>query len=206
MSDETPRERRQQRTRDAILQAAATMIRQDGIEKLSLRKIADRIDYSPAGLYEYFSNKDAIVEAVCMQANERLLEYLSRTQGADHPIERLEEVGLAYVQFAREEPELFMLLFNTLEGPTQLPSEDNVDPNDAFSIPYFAVKAAADQGLIAAKDHNKVIEITYSMWAFVHGMAVLQITYLKDFALEYEIVDERAMRTYFYGLVNDSPS
>lgn len=52
----TPRERRAQRTRDAILEAARGIISKKGVEALSIRSIADAIDYSPAGLYEYFGS------------------------------------------------------------------------------------------------------------------------------------------------------
>ena len=57
----TPRERRAQRTRDAILEAARQIIGKDGIDGLSTRGIADAIDYSPAGLYEYFGSKEEII-------------------------------------------------------------------------------------------------------------------------------------------------
>ena len=56
----TPRQRRHLRTKDAILDAARQIIATEGAEKLSMRAIAKRIDYSPAGLYEYFGSKDVL--------------------------------------------------------------------------------------------------------------------------------------------------
>ena len=86
----SPRAKRHQRTRDAILEAARHIVHEDGIGGLSMREIARRIEYSPAGLYEYFGSKEEIIDAICeegfrrltMQAPEPNLRRLLRTQ---HP-------------------------------------------------------------------------------------------------------------------------
>jgi AcrR family transcriptional regulator len=54
MDELTPRQRRHLRTKDAILDAARQIIAEEGADNLSMRGIAERIDYSAAGLYEYF--------------------------------------------------------------------------------------------------------------------------------------------------------
>ncbi|NJN55580.1 MAG: helix-turn-helix transcriptional regulator, partial [Anaerolineae bacterium] len=58
MDELTPRERRHLRTKDAILDAARLIIKEQGADALSIRAIAEQIDYSPAGLYEYFGSKE----------------------------------------------------------------------------------------------------------------------------------------------------
>ena len=68
----TPRQRRQARTRQTILDAAVEIIDERGAEALSLREVARRADYSPAGLYEYFDGKEAIAAAVCDEGFARL--------------------------------------------------------------------------------------------------------------------------------------
>ena len=73
----SPRERRHQRTQQAILDAALEIIHEKGVDGLSIRAIADKIDYSPAGLYEYYGSKEEIIAALCMQGLERFGRHLA---------------------------------------------------------------------------------------------------------------------------------
>ena len=59
-----PRTKRHLRTKQAILDAARQIIAEEGPAALSMRALADRIDYSAAGLYEYFGSKEEIIAAV----------------------------------------------------------------------------------------------------------------------------------------------
>ncbi len=64
--------RRHVRTKQAILDAALEIVIQNGPAALSMRSLAERIDYSPAGLYEYFSSKEEIISAVCDEGQRML--------------------------------------------------------------------------------------------------------------------------------------
>ena len=96
-----PRERRQERTRQAIINSALHLIREKGPNELSLREVARRIDYSPAGLYEYFDSKEDLVQAVCSEAEGRLRDALQSVDPTLETVEYLVELGLAYIRFAR---------------------------------------------------------------------------------------------------------
>ncbi|MGB1286002.1 MAG: TetR/AcrR family transcriptional regulator [Aggregatilineales bacterium] len=202
MSQKTPRERRHQRTRDAILSAAVTLIRVEGADKLSLRAIAREIDYSPAGLYEYFGSKDDIINAVCQQGNDRLIRYLKGADATQSITDHLVNIGLAYVRFAHDNPEMFTLMFSTLPGPDELPEPEDLSSEDAFTVAYQAVQAGIDAGIIAIRDDYDTLDIAYSLWAFVHGMAVLQVTHLRDFAMDYECIDRQALQAFIRGLAD----
>ena len=110
----TPRERRHQKTKQAILQAAQDIIAEKGADGLSLREIAQRIDYSPAGLYEYFNSKDEIIAAVCVEELEQFSTYLNRVPTGLPPAERIIQLGQAYLDFARNYPEQFVFIFTML--------------------------------------------------------------------------------------------
>ena len=75
------RQKRHQRMRSRILDNARALVHENGFEKLSLRAIARRVDYSPAGLYEYFDGKDAIIDALCEATDEQLAEAMQQAQG-----------------------------------------------------------------------------------------------------------------------------
>ncbi len=83
------RQRRHVRTKQAILDAALEIVIQDGPAALSMRALAERIDYSPAGLYEYFGSKEEIIAAVCDEGQRMLYEAMDRVNGGLPPVERL---------------------------------------------------------------------------------------------------------------------
>ena len=71
------KEQRTQRIRSRIIDAARTLVVENGFEHLSLRGIARRVGYSPAALYEYYDSKDSILEDLCRTIDEHLI---SKTQ------------------------------------------------------------------------------------------------------------------------------
>lgn len=202
MTELDPRERRHANTRQAILDAARQLVRRNGIESLSMRKIARQIDYSAAGLYEYFSSKEELIGTLCGDADARLGGYLQRVPADLPPRQRLVELGLAYVQFALENPELFELLFTyTLSSRASL--QEPYPVGSSYAVLAGAVEEMAEAGVF--DPHSVGVEgITYSFWAFVHGMATLRLTYLKEFDADFSVVNRWALERYFDGLVQPS--
>ncbi len=169
----TPRERRHQKTKQAILQAAQDIITEKGVDGLSLREIAQRIDYSPAGLYEYFNSKDDIIIAVCAEEFERFGAYLNRVPADLDPAERIIQLGQAYLDFARNSPEHFRFIFTTVppdkESDTTLTAE-----NTPYNILRQAIQTYVEAEQIVLPAEYTIDDMTYIFWAKVHGMAMLQ--------------------------------
>jgi AcrR family transcriptional regulator len=203
MAKRTAREKRHERTRDEILNAALGLILENGIDNLSMRELARRVDYSPAGLYEYFGGKDEIIMAVCLEGDSRLAAFLKAVP-LDLPLrEYLIELGLAYVRFARQNPEHFTVLFtNRIPGLTVLPDDHDVThPEDSFSILLHAIKTGIADGLIVSVEGYSAVELSYSLWAMVHGMATLQVSYLRDLVLDFESADRHTLEIFITGLI-----
>jgi AcrR family transcriptional regulator len=198
----TPRERRQERTRQAIIHSALRLIREKGPNELSLREVARRIDYSPAGLYEYFDSKEDLIQAVCSEADDRLRAALESVDPALESGEYLVELGLAYIRFARQQPEHFTFLFTRLESesPVESPDEFEIDPQSSFMILYDAVQKAIEVGVLQTSQGFGVMEISYSLWSLVHGMAMLQTQSLQGFPIDFERTDREAMERFLRGL------
>ena len=200
----TPRERRQERTRQEILSTALKLIVEKGADNLSLREIARRIDYSPAGLYEYFGSKEAIIDAVCSEGNERFFAMLDAIPQTLPPLEYLLELGMAYLNFARQNPEQFLFLLQNrkMEGE-DLPSDFTVDALKAdatFMLLYNGVQHAIDAGLIRTEENFGALEISYSVWALVHGQASLEVRHLEYLPIDFAEIDRRALATFIRGL------
>jgi AcrR family transcriptional regulator len=199
---ETPRERRSERTRQTILDTALALIIEKGLNKLSLREIARRVDYSPAGLYEYFGSKDEIVEAVIRDASERFFAHLNRVSKT-LPVEGyLTELGMAYIEFAQLNPDHFMLMFTHHQAMPDIDLESYAPDaeNDSYGLLMHGVQRALDEGLIKGRKGYGKVEITYSLWSLVHGMAMLQATYLRPVKWDFITTDRHALARFIEGL------
>lgn len=205
--DLTPRERRHQRTQHAIIEAARHIIRETGVESLSIRAIAERIDYSPAGLYEYFGSKEEIIAAVCAQNFERFTKRLAQVDKRLAPTAYMLELGLAYIDFAVRNSDSFLLMFTTfplLQGERrhafQPEDQGATADNDAFAILIQGVQRCVDAGIYRTTPDFGVIEMAYASWTQVHGMAMLRITNGGMLPLDYTVVEREALQRWGAGL------
>src|SRR5579859_8003393 len=108
--------RQKQALRERILDAARRIVMREGFAALSMRKIADAIEYSPATLYLHFASRDEIAQALCAEGYAQLLAtFVPLAQIAD-PAERLKALGRAYVAFGVAHPETYRLIF--MEDPS----------------------------------------------------------------------------------------
>src|SRR5205807_9212512 len=108
------RERRRARTAQALLDAAMEIIAERGVEALSMREIAQRIEYSPSGLYEYYASKDEILDALRQRGFVQLTEHIEHAVQGNTAVERLYELALAYLEFARQNRNLYLLMFYSI--------------------------------------------------------------------------------------------
>ncbi|MFM0553684.1 TetR/AcrR family transcriptional regulator [Paraburkholderia sediminicola] len=108
--------RQKQALRERILDAARRIVMREGFAALSMRKIADAIEYSPATLYLHFASRDEIAQALCAEGYAQLLETFVPLAGIADPAERLKALGRAYVAFGVAHPETYRLIF--MEDPT----------------------------------------------------------------------------------------
>jgi AcrR family transcriptional regulator len=195
------RERRQARTRDEILNAAIELIMQQGFDKLQMREIARKVDYSIGGLYEYFGSKDEIIAAVCREGEARLSAHLGAVS-LDQPVDQyLLELGLAYVQYARRNPQYFQLMFTQLRaGAEEYTRAPDIPSEGSYRLLVNAVQRGINDGLIRTRPGYGVDEIAYSLWGLVHGLATLQVTYLSEVQFDFAQSDRAAIATFIAGL------
>jgi AcrR family transcriptional regulator len=190
------RRRRQERTRAQILEVARGLVRDEGFDRVSLRRVAEAADYSPASLYEYFDGKEALLTALAHQASARLAKRL-RDAVARTLDEPLVAVGLAYVRYAREVPEDFQLMFSRA---TRWPSPDPGASPELTAVLAEIVGAALAEGRIALGGFERTEHLTYALWALVHGMATLQLTLPAQPGVDYDAADGAALRAFLRGL------
>ncbi|MFN8491447.1 MAG: TetR/AcrR family transcriptional regulator [Caldilineaceae bacterium] len=205
MAELSPKERRFQRTQQAILDAAREIINQQGVEALSIRAIADKIDYSPAGLYEYYGSKEEIVGALCRQGLHHFARHLRSVDQRLAPEEYMIELGVAYVDFALKNPDFFLLMFTTAPlvlsnfGEHKADAEQALQDDDAFSILLRGVERCVAVGLFKPQPDYGVLEMARTAWSLVHGIAMLQLSALRDMPFTSDQI-RTALRIQFRGM------
>ena len=100
MKSVTRRKQQQEDLRAKILDAARELFVNEGVEAVSMRKVADKIGYSATTLYNYFDDKEALLFALCDADFGTLQELFKKIGKIADPIERLRKLGQAYITFA----------------------------------------------------------------------------------------------------------
>ncbi len=169
----TRRERLKRELRDEILAAAREMFVRDGYDSVTMRKIGERVRVAPGTIYHHFTDKDAILAAICEETFARLdkrMEALVNDRSGD-PLERLRRGGRMYIQFGLEHPQHYFLTFALSNAA---PKRDSVLEAGLHSFENLraCVRACVEAGLTRSTD---VEELAQSLWASLHGVVMLLI-------------------------------
>jgi AcrR family transcriptional regulator len=194
--DLSPRERRYQKTRQAILTSALHIIREEGVDSLSMRGIAEAIDYSAGALYKYFDSKDNLIGELCTDGFTRLAANMRAALKPDMSMpQKLAAAGLEYVRFAQHNPEVFRMMFNTLDARPPSPSKDmeSLMEDEAFSILLDIVTEGLEAGVFDASTFTAQT-MAFQCWYVVHGMALLRLTMFTDADDGFDRMNEAIVR------------
>ncbi len=197
MSKSVSREKRQQKTRQAILDAAQRIIVEQGPEELSMRSLAEQIDYSPSGLYEYFDSKEQIIQAVCMAGHLRLTHAMRQVDETLPVEEYLVKIGSVYIDFAAANPELFQLMFSAL--PAAPLDVNMLSESSSYPILLGAIQRGIADGTFQVREGFGLQEMAFAAWSMVHGIAMLRIQ-MSDFSPAFEALKQEALLAITRGL------
>jgi AcrR family transcriptional regulator len=170
------REREREAVRRKILDAAREMFARDGYDSVTMRAIADAIEYSPTTIYNHFEDKEDLVEALCHEDFARLFAALTAGGLPADPIERIQQLGRAYAQFALAYPNHYRFMFMTAKNPDH--KMDPAEPGSrAFQLLRDAVAEAATAGRLREGNPDTIAQV---VWSSLHGATALLVTYGPD--------------------------
>jgi AcrR family transcriptional regulator len=174
--------------REALLESALGLIKEAGLESLTLREVARRAGVSPGAPYHHFKDKSELVQALAQRSLETL-DHISREaiQNKATPTEKLHALGVAYIMYAVEHPAEFRIMFRP--ELSLLP----VVPDPA-TAPVFGVLIEVIREFPTIKEAQQLtvtIEAAITAWSLVHGLAVL----LLDGPLQRIVTDKRDIET-----------
>jgi AcrR family transcriptional regulator len=167
------KEREKQEMRELILRAAKEMFLSDGYEKTSIRKIADKIEYSPTTIYLYFKDKSEIFHALMeIGFSKMLVEFEKLPSGLD-PVEKLEKLAHTYINFAFNNEEMYDLMF--IMRPPMEKVHETMDWDcgmRSFMFLKDVVRECIEKDTIKLKDPESA---SLLLWSEVHGLVSLYI-------------------------------
>jgi AcrR family transcriptional regulator len=159
---------------DALVEAAAELAAEKGVNALSLREVARRAGVTEAAPYHYFADKSALLAAVA----ERGFRLFDQSQGAAHeqagkdPVERLQALGAAYVRFAIDQPHYFRVMFRPhLVEHGKYPALHEVAARTFDRLVETTRAARHSQG----HDDPDPLAAATLMWSVPHGLAMLYL-------------------------------
>jgi len=167
--------------RREILDAARALFIREGYENVSMRKIAEKIDYSPTTIYLHFKDKEDLLFAVCEDTFSGLVQELAAVEkNTKDPLEGLKKGLRAYVDFGLRHPHHYLLAL-VLPHPQGQDGARYVSP-DAMAMKAFAFLPRGIQECIRQKRFRPVdvAAASQSLWAAVHGVTSLLIVH-KEF-------------------------
>src|SRR5947209_8284225 len=170
------RAREKEELRQEIMEAARELFVKEGFENVSMRKIAEKIEYSPTTIYLYFQDKADLLDCICDQTLSNLEGELGRLwQLPGDPLERLRRGMRAYIEFGLTHPDDYRVAFLTpCPTPTEQPTRCNETGERTFDYMRRGVSECVDAGVFRPVD----VEVTsQALWAAIHGLTALLVTY-----------------------------
>ena len=151
----------------ALVEAARRILEAEGPAALSLRAVAREAGVSPAAPYHHFKDKTELLEAVAHEGWEAIGQAITEARrSSSDPGEALGAIGLAYLHFARDNPALYRLMYDTSRDRTSMPEHAKEEDSGLANVQGALIEAGADP-----TDELELQLATVASWCAVHGLA-----------------------------------
>ena len=168
------RERQKENLRQVIFDAASELFAQEGYANVSMRKIAEKIEYSPTTIYLYFKDKNELLKFICEETFAKLGEQIREiSEPETDEIEALRKGLLAYVHFGLEHPNHYEVVFNM--PIFNQPHDEEYKYEGSMGQRTFDYLRSQVAGCVAAGKLKKgdVDAMSQMLWAGIHGVVSL---------------------------------
>ncbi|MGC4022697.1 MAG: TetR/AcrR family transcriptional regulator [Cyclobacteriaceae bacterium] len=167
------KERDRQEMRDTILKSAHQLFVDKGFEDVSIRNIAEAIEYSPATIYLYFKDKNEIFYALHGEAFKKFNEFMSVLATIKDPFKRLIKMGERYMEFTFKFPQYYDIMF-IMQAPMECDknSDEWKEGESAHCQLENLVKECQQEGFFKNKEYKT---LSFLIWSTMHGMCTLAL-------------------------------
>jgi AcrR family transcriptional regulator len=173
------RTREKEALRAKIVEATSQLMVEEGFDSVSIRRIAEKIEYSPATIYLYFRDKAELIDAICEELFGQMVEALGTAGAAEaDPIKKLRAGMRGYIEFGMSHPNHYLAVFGAPQRPPEVPQTQKTDEAhrlgmEAFEILKVVLRLCISRGAIPDCD---VETTSHAVWMCLHGMTSLMIT------------------------------
>ncbi|MCZ2148649.1 MAG: TetR/AcrR family transcriptional regulator [Bryobacterales bacterium] len=171
------RSREKELLRTKILDAASQLFVEEGFPNVSLRKIASRIEYSPATIYLYFKDKGHLFSSLCGETFVQLKDELERLEREEtDPVLCLRKGLRSYIGFGLQHPNQYVLTFDTPRSHYEFEesSKECQETNQVALETFDCLRRALERCRIAGALEFEDLEATsQTTWMFIHGITSL---------------------------------
>lgn len=209
------RKREKLLTREKIFDAARELFSVEGYESVSIRRLAEKIEYSPTAIYVHFTDKEDLFRQLCHADFAKITELLRETAQISDPVQRLVECSKLYAGFAMQFPNHYKLMFMTVHDYALDDSDRIIKGNpekDAYAFLYESVANLMPLGIFRDEIADPHL-IMQTMWAGIHGVISLNIAKgnnawveWRPFSLRIELMMDSILRGMMKIPINRLPS
>lgn len=166
------KEREKLELRELILLKAKELLLAEGYDKLSIRKIAAAVEYSPATIYLYFQDKDEIMHELMNMGFALMGKGFAEALQESDPVRRILMIGEGYVSFGLANPDWYELMFHS-EKPIKHLERCHASWGHGLSLFEFLV-VSCQEAIEAGRSQAKDAELlALQLWSMVHGLVSL---------------------------------
>jgi AcrR family transcriptional regulator len=163
--------------RHSIIQAALTLFLQEGFEHVSMRKIADVIQYTPTTIYNYFQNKGEILHELFKMGFAKFNRALRNTfyETMDNPSDqRLTAMLIAYIEFSLDEPQIYQLIFNKNIHRVMKCMQTSLDliDKESYEGMYLLIQVVRSLPADPPSSKDNAMELAFFVWSAVNGFTI----------------------------------
>lgn len=194
MGPKERREREREEIRTRILDAARELFASDGVESVTMRRIAERIEYSPTAIYFHFRDKEALLAELCDADFRAIAQQFTSIAKIEDPIERLRATGHAYLAFGLENPSHYRVMFMTPK-PAHRPEDSAIRKGNPEEDSYEFLKLTVGQAMAEGRLRGDVTDVDLMaqiIWSGVHGVISLEIAKCNDAWVDWRPFNHRA--------------
>ncbi len=185
------REREREEIRTRILDAARELFANEGVESVTMRRIADRIEYSPTAIYFHFKDKESLLAELCDCDFRNFAHGFNEIAKIPDPVERLRAAGRSYVEFGLTNPSHYRLMFMTPKPPHESDESGKGTPEeDAYAFLRGIVAELQAQGRL--REENADVDlVAQAIWSTIHGVVSLEIAKCNDAWVDFRSIEDR---------------
>ncbi len=159
-------------TQDAIFAAGLRILAHEGIEALTVRRIAHEAGCSTIGVYTWFGGKDGLVNAIFRSGFESFADALEQVEPDRAPLGRAKAQAKAYREWAKANAMYYQVMF-LKAMPGFVPSDESmVAAARSYDALLAAVNEARSNGELRTSD---VHGVAMTMWSAIHGLVSLEL-------------------------------